>query len=74
MVSEGLLNGHTVLVTGASKGIGLAISIGFAEQGADLLLVARKKANMAEVHCCPHRIACSMPGSSGTPARVCLSS
>ncbi len=52
MVSEGLLTGHTVLVTGASKGIGKAISTGFAEQGAGLVLVARKKENMAEVRLC----------------------
>ena len=41
-----------------AQGIGKAISIGFAEQGADVILVARKKENMAEVrsqplHCVP---------------------
>lgn len=48
MASDGLLCGHTVLVTGASRGIGKAVSIGFAEQGADLILVARKRAGLEE--------------------------
>jgi len=45
---------------GCAQGIGKAISIGFAEQGADVILVARKKENMAEVRswlvCCMHTL------------------
>ena len=35
------LEGKTVVVTGASKNIGAAISRGFAAAGADVLMVAR---------------------------------
>lgn len=48
MGSKGLLHGHTVLITGASRGIGKAISAGFASHGADVILVARSKAGLAE--------------------------
>lgn len=33
------LEGHTALVTGGTRGIGLAVAIGLAEAGADILLV-----------------------------------
>lgn len=48
-MSEGLLHGHTALINGASKGIGKAIAVGFAQHGANVILVARKAAGMAEV-------------------------
>ncbi len=35
------LNGRTVLITGASKGIGAAVAEAFAEEGCDLILAAR---------------------------------
>ena len=40
--------GKTVLVTGASSGIGLATAVGLAKQGAQLLLVGRTPARCAE--------------------------
>lgn len=38
-----LLNGKTAIITGASSGIGRAAAIVFAEQGASVVLVARRK-------------------------------
>lgn len=44
------IQGKTVLITGASRGIGRAIAIEFAQQGAKrLLLVARDRQRLAEV-------------------------
>ncbi len=42
------LRGKTALVTGASRGIGLAIATRFAEAGADVMLVSRKAEDLAE--------------------------
>ena len=36
------MNGKTVLITGASSGIGRAAALAFAEEGASLALAARK--------------------------------
>lgn len=41
LISSKLLSGKTVLITGASRGIGKAISYCFAEQGARLILTGR---------------------------------
>jgi NAD(P)-dependent dehydrogenase (short-subunit alcohol dehydrogenase family) len=42
------LRGKIALVTGASRGIGLAIATRFAEAGADVMLVSRKAEDLAE--------------------------
>lgn len=43
------LTGKTAIITGASEGIGLAIAKRFAEQGAELILIARNKNRLEEV-------------------------
>jgi len=42
------LEGRTAVITGASRNIGAAISMGFAAAGADVVLVARDKQRLAE--------------------------
>src|ERR1051325_1079762 len=42
------LDGKKALVTGASRGIGRAIAIAYAEAGADVALVSRKEAALRE--------------------------
>jgi 3-hydroxy acid dehydrogenase / malonic semialdehyde reductase len=43
------LNGKTVLVTGASSGIGRATALGFAREGARLLVCARREERLKEL-------------------------
>lgn len=43
------LNGKIVFITGASSGIGAATALAFAEEGARLLLAARRAGKLAEV-------------------------
>lgn len=43
------LAGKTAFITGASRGIGRAIAVAYAEAGADVALVARDEAALAEV-------------------------
>ncbi len=43
------LNGKTAVVTGAGRGIGRAIAIGFARAGADVAILARTETELSEV-------------------------
>ena len=43
------LNGKVALITGASRGIGEAIAIGFARAGADVVVASRKLADLEKV-------------------------
>jgi NAD(P)-dependent dehydrogenase (short-subunit alcohol dehydrogenase family) len=43
------LDGYRTIVTGASRGIGRAIALGFAEAGADVALVSRKRETLEDV-------------------------
>jgi NADP-dependent 3-hydroxy acid dehydrogenase YdfG len=43
------LNGKTVWITGASAGIGKAITLAFAERGAQLVISSRRKDALEEV-------------------------
>lgn len=43
------MEGRTALVTGASRGIGRAVALAFAEQGADLVLSSRKREGLETV-------------------------
>ena len=45
----GAFLGKRVLVTGAGRGIGRAIALGFAEQGADVVLAARSRDELDSV-------------------------
>lgn len=46
---SGLLEGKTIMVTGASKGIGKATALLCAEQGANLVVISRNKALLDEL-------------------------
>jgi len=43
------LEGKVVLITGASAGIGRASALALAEQGANLVLTARREARLKEI-------------------------
>lgn len=47
--ADGRLAGRTALVTGAGKGLGRAIALGFAAAGADVVLMARTRSDLEAV-------------------------
>ena len=49
------MTGKTVMITGASRGIGSAAARVFASAGANVALLARSKGDIADIYFC-HRI------------------
>ena len=45
----GTLEGHSAVVTGASRGIGRAIAVGYAREGATVYLAARSRPDLDDV-------------------------
>lgn len=45
-----MLNGRIILITGASRGIGRQVALALAEQGAELILLARTTKDLASLH------------------------
>ena len=50
------LNGRVAVITGASSGLGKQMARGFADQGADLVLMARRVERLEEVRSLYHEV------------------
>ena len=62
MIVDGTLSGRVAIVTGASRGIGRAIAVGYAAAGAAVCCVARTESDIARTAADIHR-----DGGSATP-------
>ena len=60
--SSSELAGKTVLVTGASRGIGEAVALSCAQHGAEVLLLGRDEAALARVYDQIIELGCPTPG------------
>lgn len=73
MTSQGMFAGKVVVVTGASSGIGRASALGFAREGASVVLVSRDQAALSAVAAeaaGPTAVVAADVTADGTPARV----
>ncbi|MEV0685378.1 SDR family oxidoreductase [Nocardia sp. NPDC050378] len=64
------LHGRTVLVSGASRGIGAAIAVAAAEQGADVVLLAKTSEPHPRLPGTVHTVAAEVEGAGGRAAAV----
>ncbi len=73
MTSQGMFAGKVVVVTGASSGIGRASALGFAREGASVVLVSRDQAALSAVAAeaaGPTAVVAADVTADDTPARV----
>ncbi|MEZ5421335.1 MAG: glucose 1-dehydrogenase [Vicinamibacterales bacterium] len=73
MTNQGMFAGKSVVVTGASSGIGRAVALGFSREGASVVLVSRDQAALAAVGAeavGPTAVVAADVTADDTPARV----
>lgn len=70
MTDNGTMNGRSVLVAGASGGLGSAIAANLAKRGAQLTLVSRRADRLDEVEVDGHRIALDLRGAAACEQAV----